>query len=161
MKNLAIEPTLKLSHPLSRRICIFARFMATLLLIGLLCACDFQKPVYPRQHNPSVLVSVSSDGKLIAVVENVGTPSQRLRIKWTDKDERWQEQQLPMHTNSIQFALEGYDLLLSHALHENIEMSQIIRWNVSDGKYAVRTIYQAPHLYAPIEVKPDIYIART
>jgi hypothetical protein len=126
-----------------------------------LTACDIQKPKYPREQGVPLTVTISSDGQLVAVLDRTGTPEQRLRIKWVNQDAPWQELPLPVYTSNIHFALEGYDLLLSHRLPDNTDVGQITRWNVSDLSKDSQMIHQAPYLSSPIEVKPGMYMART
>lgn len=132
-------------------------------LIGLavlLSACEFKKPDYPREQGVPLTVTLSSDGQLLAVLDRDSKSERRLRIKWLNKDEPWQTLPLPMHTTNIHFALQGYDLLLSHDLPDNIEVGQITRWNVADLAQPSQTIGQGPFYAFPIEVKPGSYLVR-
>jgi hypothetical protein len=133
-------------------------------LIGiavLLNACEFKKPDYPRVKGIPLTVTLSSDGQLLAVLDRDSNSERRLRIKWLNKDEPWQALPLPKYTSNIQFALEGYDLLLSHRLPDNTDVGQITRWNVTDLSQPSEIIRQGPFYAFPLEVKPGSYLVRT
>lgn len=121
----------------------------------------FQKPRYPRDTNPALTATISSDGKLVAALDRTGTESPRLRIKWVDKDEPWQELPVPMYTDDIRFALKGYDLLMTHALPDNFDKGQLTRWDVSDLTKESQVIHQGPWLAFPLEVRPGEYLVRS
>jgi hypothetical protein len=134
------------------------------LLIGLgllLTACDFKKPNYPPHERPTLYNTISSDGRLVATLERIGTATPLLRIKWLDRDEPWQELPAPMFTNSIRFGLKGYELLMTHDLPDNSNMAQLTRWDVSDLNKESQTIHQGPFLAFPVEVKPGEILVRT
>lgn len=135
--------------------------MVLIWLGMLLTACDFKKPQYPTHERPTLYNTISSDGKLVATLERIGTAAPRLRIKWLDKDEPWQELPAPKFTNSIRFGLKGYELLMTHDLPDNLSMAQLTRWDVSDLNKESQTIYQAPYLAFPVEVKPGEILVRT
>ena len=131
------------------------------LLSLLLAACDIRKTTYPLEQGVPLTVTLSSDGQLLAVLDRNGTPEQRLRIKWLNKDEPWQALPLPKYTSNIQFALEGHNLLLSHRLPDNTDVGQITRWNVANLSQPSEIIRQGPFYAFPLEVKPGTYLVRT
>lgn len=143
-----------------KKILIFLWFIVAFGML-MLSTCEFQKPKYPRNNSPKLTATISSDGKLVAALDRIGTESPRLRIKWVDKDEPWQELPAPKYTSDIRFALEGYDLLVTHVLPDNFDVSQLTRWDVSNLSKESRLIHQATRLAFPIEVRPGEYLVRS
>jgi len=125
----------------------------------LLSACE--KPKYPPHEPPTLYTTISSDGKLVATLDRIGTEKPRLRIKWIDKSEPWQELPVPMFTDSIRFGLKGYGLLMTHSLPNELTVSQLTRWDVSDLSKESETIHQGPYLAFPIEARLGEILVRT
>jgi len=125
----------------------------------LLSACE--KPKYPLHERPTLHTTISSDGKLVATLDRIGTEKPRLRIKWIDKSEPWQELPVPMFTDSIRFGLKGYGLLMTHSLPNELTVSQLTRWDVSNLSKESETIYQGPYLAFPIEARLGEILVRT
>lgn len=128
-----------------------------------LCACsedDFKKPKYLTNPRPTLYTTISSDGKLIAALDQIGAEKPRLRFKWLDKDESWQELPAPMFTDSIRFGLSGYGLLMTHAVPGQAPSAQLTRWDVSALQKQSETLYTGPNLAFPIEAQPGRFMVR-
>lgn len=105
--------------------------------------------------------TISSDGKLVAALDQIGMEKPRLRIKWLDKEAPWQELTVPPFTNSIRFGLTGYGLLMTHPISGKGVQTQLTRWDVSNLTQSSETIYTGPRLAFPIEVQPGRVLVRT
>ncbi len=139
----------------------FKHWICLLCTALLLAGCDVKNPEYLNHESVRLYTTVSSDGKLVATLENIGTQNPRLRINWLHTNEPWQELPAPMFTNSIRFGLKGYGLLMTHDLPDDLSIGQLTRWDVSNLRKESQTIHQAPYLAFPVEVKPDEFLART
>jgi hypothetical protein len=122
-------------------------------------ACE--KPDYPPKERPTLKATISSDGRLIAVLDRGGVGRPRLRIKWLDRNEPWRELPVPMYTNSIRFGLDGYGLLMTHRIENDMSMAQLVRWDLNDINKEVQLIYRGPRLVFPIEVRPGQILVRS
>jgi hypothetical protein len=147
---------------LSQKLVTFSRLMA-LIAAMLLAACDVRTPEYPaRGQKKFTEVTISADGKLLAVLENTGTAQAKLLTRRIDQDtSSWQELPLPVFTSSARFGLEGQALLLTHDLPENDDMRQLTRWDLADLQKNSEVIYQGPFLAFPIEARPGEYLVRS
>jgi hypothetical protein len=89
---------------LSQKLVTFSRLMA-LIAAMLLAACDVRTPEYPaRGQKKFTEVTISADGKLLAVLENTGTAQAKLLTRRIDQDtSSWQELPLPVFTSSARF----------------------------------------------------------
>jgi hypothetical protein len=130
----------------------------TLVALGLI-ACE--KPQYPTTPKPTLLTTISSDGKLIAVLDQMGTEKPRLRIKWLGKEAPWQELVAPPFTTTVRFGLTGYGLLMTHPIPGKDAQTQLTRWDVSDLARSSEAIFTGPRLAFPIEVQTGRFLVRT
>ncbi len=135
-----------------------AKFMCVIFCL-VMSACE--KPDYPPKERPTLKVTISSDGRLIAVLDRGGMGRPRLRIKWLDRNEPWRELPAPMYTNSIHFGLDGYGLLMTHRIENDMSMAQLVRWDLNDINKEVQLIYRGPRLVFPIEVRPGQILVRS
>lgn len=131
------------------------------VVLGACSESDFKKPKYPPNPKPTLFTTISSDGKLIAALDKMGKEAPRLRIKWIDKNEPWQELQAPPFTNDIRFGLTGYGLLLTHYLPGKAREAQVTRWDVSDLSQPSETLYIGTNLAFPIEPTPGQVLVRS
>jgi hypothetical protein len=122
-------------------------------------------------------VTISSDGKMVAVLDFDENQERRLRTKWLDKDGPWKNYPIPVNTTSIHFAYEGYDLLLAHWPEANYKLHmdnrhkinrakgsnfrEIIRVNALDPNQKPKLIHSGPYYTAPLEIKPGTYMFRS
>lgn len=119
------------------------------------------KPSYPRQDAALPLTpTISTDGKLLAVLDRKGQETPRLRLKWLDREDRWLELPAPRYTNSIRFGLTGYDLLLTHARPGPKGASQLSRWDASQPHKPSEILYEGARVTFPVEVKPGQVLIR-
>lgn len=107
----------------------------------LLAACDVQKPGYLHPERPMLYNTVSSDGKLVATLQNMDSQNPRLRIKWLHTNEPWQELPAPMYTNSIRLGLNGYELLMANDLPDDMSVGQLTRWDARDPNVTNKGIF--------------------
>jgi hypothetical protein len=127
----------------------------------LLVACDIEKPQYPMSDaSLPIEPTISSDGKLLAVLDRIGQETPRLRIKWLDRDEPWVEIDGPKYANSIRFGLTGYQLLLTHARPGPQGASQLSRWDASQPTKQSEILFEGTRIAFPIEVKPGQVLVR-
>lgn len=139
------------------------KYLLCTSLCLLVAACDVRTPEYPaRGQKKFTEVTISADGKLLAVLENTGTAQAKLLTRRLDQDTRsWQELPLPVFTSSVRFSLKGQALLLTHDLPENDDMRQLTRWDLADLQKNSEVIYQGPFLAFPIEARPGEYLVRS
>jgi hypothetical protein len=106
------------------------RLALLLVCISLmLLACQ---PNYPNTKAAGrIEATLSSDGKVLAVLLDRREESPTLLIKWLDRDEPWLKVPAPKYTSSIRFGLSGYGLLLTHAQPGLPGASQLSRWDAS------------------------------
>ena len=135
------------------------RLALLLLCIGLmLLAC---KPNYSgTKADREIETTLSSDGKLLAVLLGRREESPTLLIKWLDRNEPWLSVPAPKYTNSIRFGLTGYGLLLTHAQPGPPGASQLSRWDASRPDQPSEILYQGSHVAYPIEVSPGQYLVK-
>lgn len=126
-----------------------------------LIACDISKPQYPSKDAALPIVpTISSDGKLLAVLDRSGEDTPRLRLKWLDREEPWLELPAPKYTNSIRFGLTGYELLLTHARPGPAGASQLSRWDASNPSKPSEILYEGARVTFPVEVSPGQVLIR-
>ena len=132
-----------------------------LLLFGIslmLLAC---KPNYSGTKAAGrIETTLSSDGKLLAVLLDRREESPTLLIKWLDREEPWLKIPAPKYTNSIRFGLIGYGLLLTHAQPGPAGASQLSRWDASRPDQPSEILYQGSHVEYPVEVSPGQYLVK-
>jgi hypothetical protein len=122
----------------------------------MLLAC---KPNYSATKAANQIeTTLSSDGKLLAVLLDRREESPTLLIKWLDRDEPWLKVPAPKYTNSIRFGLSGYGLLLTHAQPGPPGASQLSRWDASRPDQPSEILYQGSHVAYPVEVRPGQYL---
>lgn len=102
--------------------------------------------------------TLSSDGKLLVVLNDIGKETPTLLIKWLDRDEPWLKVPAPKYTNSIRFGLSGYGLLLTHAQPGPAGASQLSRWDASRPDQPSEILYQGSQVSSPVEVSPGQYL---
>jgi len=130
-----------------------------LICLGLLLAAC--KPSYPnRDAALPIYPTISSDGKLLVVLDHREEETPRLRIKWLDRDEPWQEMPAPKYTSSIRFGLIGYHLLLTHARPGPEGASQLSRWDPSQPTKPSEILYEGTRVAFPVEVSPGRVLVR-
>lgn len=124
----------------------------------MLLAC---KPNYSATKAANQIeTTLSSDGKLLAVLLDRREETPTLLIKWLDRDEPWLKVPAPKYTNSIRFGLSGYGLLLTHAQPGPPGASQLSRWDASRPDQPAEILYQGSHVAYPIEVSPGQYLVK-
>ena len=130
-----------------------------LLCIGLmLLACQ---PNYSATKAARrIETTLSGDGKLLVVLNDIGKESPTLLIKWLDRDEPWLKVPAPKYTNSIRFGLSGYGLLLTHAQPGPPGASQLSRWDASRPDQPSEILYQGSRVAYPVEVSPGQFLVR-
>ena len=133
------------------------RLALLLLCISLmLLAC---KPNYSATKTANQIeTTLSSDGKLLAVLLDRREESPTLLIKWLDRDEPWLKVPAPKYTSSIRFGLSGYGLLLTHAQPGPAGASQLSRWDASRPDQPSEILYQGSQVKSPVEVSPGQYL---
>ena len=102
--------------------------------------------------------TLSSDGKLLAVLLDRREESPTLLIKWLDRDEPWLSVPAPKYTSSIRFGLSGYGLLLTHAQPGPPGASRLSRWDASRPDQTSEILYQGSQVSFPVEVSPGQYL---
>ena len=133
-------------------------FASISMLLG---ACDVGKPQYPSRDDAlPVEPTISSDGKLLVVLDRTGQETPRLRIKWLDREEPWLEVAAPKYASSIRFGLTGYNLLLTHARPGPKGASQLSRWDASNPTKPSEILFEGTHIEFPVEVKPGQVLVR-
>ena len=134
---------------LTRRVLLFC---ISLMLL----AC---KPNYSATKAAGrIETTLSSDGKMLAVLTDSRKETPTLLIKWLDRDEPWLKVPAPKYTNSIRFGLSGYGLLLTHAQPGPAGASQLSRWDASRPDQPSEILYQGSHVAYPVEVRPGQYL---
>jgi len=135
-----------------------------LLLTGLcllLMACDIGKPLFPtREKGAPIEPTISSDGKMVVVLDRTGQETPRLRIKWLDREDPWLEMAAPKYASSIRFGLTGYNLLLTHARPGPQGASQLSRWDASNPTKPSEILFEGTRVAFPVEVKPGQVLVR-
>jgi hypothetical protein len=122
----------------------------------MLLACQ---PNYPNTKAAGrIETTLSSDGKMLAVLTDSRKETPTLLIKWLDRDEPWLKVPAPKYTNSIRFGLSGYGLLLTHAQPGPAGASQLSRWDASRPDQPSEILYQGSRVSFPVEVSPDQYL---
>lgn len=104
--------------------------------------------------------TLSSDGKLLAVLNDIGKETPTLLIKWLDREEPWLKVPAPKYTSSIRFGLSGYGLLLTHAQPGPAGASQLSRWDASRPDQPSEILYQGVKVAYPVEVSPGQFLVR-
>ncbi len=126
----------------------------------LMLACD-PKAEYQNKHRGlRVETTISSDGKVVAALDDIGGENARIRIKWLDKDEPWQQYPAPKYANSIRFGLTGYGLLITHAQPGPQGASQLSRWDVSNPAEPSKILFEGTRVAFPVEAKPGQILVR-
>lgn len=132
-----------------------------LLACWLLSACEFKKPDYPKQDGSlRMYPTISSDGKLLVVLDRIGQETPRLRIKWLDRDDPGLEIPAPKYTSNVRFGLTGYDLLITHARPGPEGASQLSRWDASQPSKSSEILFEGNRVAFPVEVKPGQVLIR-
>ena len=129
-------------------------FCISLLLLA--CQPNYSATKAARQ----IETTLSSDGKLLAVLLDRREESPSLLIKWLDRDEPWLSVPAPKYTSSIRFGLSGYGLLLTHAQPGPPGASQLSRWDASRPDQPSEILYQGSHVAYPVEVRPGQFLVR-
>jgi hypothetical protein len=130
--------------------------MALTLIAGAV-GCD--KPRYPTVERPFLQTTISSDGKMVAALDRIGTEQPRLRVIRVDDGSSWKELPAPPYTTSIHFGLNGYDLLLTHHIGDH-SVADLLKWNIVDPSMPMERIYRSSGLAFPMEISPDKYLVR-
>lgn len=104
--------------------------------------------------------TLSADGKLLVVLNDIGQETPTLLIKWLDRDEPWLKVPAPKYTSSIRFGLSGYGLLLTHAQPGPAGASQLSRWDASRPDQPSEILYQGSRVAYPVEVSPGQFLVR-
>ena len=104
--------------------------------------------------------TVSADGQMVAALWNAGTKEQVLCFRLLANDARWQSVKAPPLTRTIQFAVQGHDLLLTSA-EPAMNRDVLARLNIDKpGAEAVR-IHVGGNLAFPVEISPGRIMVRT
>ena len=136
---------------------VLSRVIGGLLVLLWLTGCS---PNYPPNDRPTLYATISSDGQIVATLANIGTDKARLRVIRLNDDKGWLELKAPPYTTSIQFRMQGHELLLTHHIGEG-EVSDLSKWDMDDLAAGVQRIYQSNGLVFPIEVSTGQYLVRT
>lgn len=89
-----------------------------------------------------------------------GTDEQILAVKTIQPDSNWIKLDAPQYTQTIQFASQGHDLLLTHkniTSHTDI----LMRWNLDTPNVPPKKIYEAHALAFPTEINPGQILLRS
>lgn len=106
---------------------------------------------------PHIYPTISSDGKMIAVLSHADPyhAAMRLRYKRVDPPGPWQELPISTHVDSIRFGLKGYELLLTRRSRPQVDSwSELYKIDLADPNKATQTIFEAYGLKYPTEVTP-------
>lgn len=134
--------------------------IVVLVLSGWAAGCD-PKANYQNKHRGLRLeTTISSDGKVVAVLDDIGGENARIRVKWLERNEAWQEYPAPKYANSIRFGLTGHQLLIAHARPGPQGASQLSRWDVSQPATPSEILYEGHRVAFPVEVKPGQFLVR-
>jgi hypothetical protein len=105
--------------------------------------------------------TISSDGRMVAVLEDAGTNTQILRVRDLDTDTQWRTVAVPLYTGTIQFRLQGHELLLTHNNPAASPMEYLSKLDLDHPERGVELIYEAGNLAFPVEVVPGQVMVRT
>jgi hypothetical protein len=98
---------------------------------------------------------------MVAVLEDAGTNTQILRIRNLDTDTQWRTVAVPLYTGTIQFSLQGHELLLTHNNPAASPMEYLSKLDLDHPERGVELIYEAGNLAFPVEVAPGQVMVRT
>ncbi len=125
--------------------------------VGMLGAWPFdRKP----QGNHVLHTTISADGQMIATLLNAGTNEQLLRVRKLDTDTKWRTVNAPPLTQSIRFASQGHELLLTYYLPQT-KRDVLARLDLDKPGGEVQKVFEAEGLAFPVEVKPGQVMVRT
>ena len=105
--------------------------------------------------------TISSDGRMLATLEHAGTQEQILRVRNLDTDTQWRTVTVPQYTETIQFGLQGYELLLTHRNPATPLLNYLSKLDLSQPEPGLQSVYEAAHLAFPVEVLPGLVMVRT
>lgn len=113
-------------------------------------------------RSKAIEVSISSDGKRIAVLNNSGEKDSRVQVLYLDRSNTWSELPTPPRTTSIRFGLLGHQLLLTHLDQEAFfsELSVIDLGVMSADSIPRKILFRGDVLAYPIEVEEGRILVR-
>ncbi len=116
----------------------------------------------PDSGPKTIEVSISSDGKRIAVLYNAGEKQSRVQIMYLDRSDKWIDLPTPPRTTSIRFGLLGHQLLLTHLDQEAYfsELSTIDLGVMSADPIPRKILFKGDVLAYPIEVEEGRILVR-
>lgn len=149
--------------------------LATLGLGFLLSGCQQRDELLGVRS--AIQTTISSDGRLLAILENAATKEPHLRVKDLHGDHAWQTYAAPALTTSIRFGNQGHVLLLTHYTPGEMGASVLLRVDLdapapapeqeSDKEDETHTLppatvlHQGPFLRHPIETADGNTLVRT
>jgi len=150
--------------------------LTTLGLGVLLSAC--QQPDHPPRTRSAIQTTISSDGRLVAVLEGAATKEPKLRVKALEGEQPWQEVAVPALTTSIRFGNQGHQLLLTHYTPGEMGASVLLKIDLDapaptgsakdrEEEDHVRpmpepaVLHKGPFLRHPVEVSEGNTLVRT
>jgi hypothetical protein len=138
----------------------FFKLLAGVLLAGqagVLSACTLNQV---SDRNPVLHTTISADGQMIAALANAGTPRQMLCIRSLATDTQWRSVQAPPLTQTIRFASQGHQLLLTYYLPQ-AKLSVLARLDADKPDSPAQKLFEAESLAFPVEVSPGRVMVRT
>lgn len=127
-----------------------------------LSGCEIQDAA--TQESFALQTTISSDGQVIAVMQNPYTDKLRVRFKRLDQPHEWEDLPVPAYTTGIHFGLTGHQLLLTYRKAAEGTASDLVKWDLDayqKSKAKPVHIYSSTGMDFPIEVVPNEYLVRT
>ena len=125
--------------------------------MGLVNACTRSS----RASGNTVLhTTISADGQIVAALWNAGSEQQVLCVRHLATDTRWRSVKAPALTQSIRFASQGHDLLLTYAVPA-INREVLARLDMDRPGADPVKVYEAEDLAFPVEIGPGLILVRT
>ncbi len=111
-------------------------------------------------HRTTLHSTISSDGKVIAILENAGTYEQKLSVRELTLGGKWRVIQAPELTRTIRFGLNPNELLITHTIDKENQKERLSKLDLSRPDSQPTILYEAGELAFPIEVKPGTILVR-
>ena len=133
-------------------------FWITLTMLFFATGCE--KPDYRSQVTPSVYPTISSDGKMVVIIDNQGENHPRLTIYRLDNGTvKAETVNAPPWTYGIRFGLQGHNLLVTHFITDR-HVSDLLKWNLDKLLEPPEHIFRALRVEYPLEISPGIYLIK-
>ncbi len=106
-----------------------------------------------------VFATISADGKVIAALTKAESEKSRVRVMYLDKPNQWIDLPTPPNTSSIQFGLQGHELLITSRIGESAD-SVLSKLDIDKPQKGLIALYKATGLAYPFEVAAGEYLVR-